>query len=153
MRIEKIQIYQVTLPFVSDFSHSLRKRFHVNNIIVEVVVDKYEIKGYGEGAPRSYVTGESQKSVSKSIHKFTQSDLFPWELENISQIWDFIDSLPGQKVHNAAICALETALLDAFGKSENKNITEYFPKDYYADNIYYGGAIPLAGKQRITQFK
>ena len=151
MRIEKIQIYQVTLPFVSDFSHSLRKRFHVNNIIVEVVVDKYEIKGYGEGAPRSYVTGESQKSVSKSIHKFTQSDLFPWELENIFQIWDFIDSLPGQKVHNAAICALETALLDAFGKSENKNITEYFPKDYYADNIYYGGAIPLAGKQRITE--
>ena len=151
MRIEKIQIYQVTLPFVSDFSHSLRKRFHVNNIIVEVVVDKYEIKGYVECAPRSYVTGESQKSVSKSIHKFTQSDLFPWELENISQIWDFIDSLPGQKVHNAAICALETALLDAFGKSENKNITEYFPKDYYADNIYYGGAIPLAGKQRITE--
>ena len=90
MRIEKIQIYQVTLPFVSDFSHSLRKRFHVNNIIVEVVVDKYEIKGYGEGAPRSYVTGESQKSVSKSIHKFTQSDLFPWELENVGSANTFL---------------------------------------------------------------
>jgi L-Ala-D/L-Glu epimerase len=151
VRIDNVRIYGITLPFVSDFSHSLRKRFHVNNIIVEVVVEKDEIKGYGEGAPRSYVTGESQKSAAKSIYGFTQRDNFPWELEDISQIWDFIDSLHDGKVYNAAICALETALLDAFGKSENKNITEYFPKDYYTDNVYYGGAIPLAGKQRIME--
>jgi L-Ala-D/L-Glu epimerase len=151
VRIDNVRIYGITLPFVSDFSHSLRKRFHVNNIIVEVVVEKDVIKGYGEGAPRSYVTGESQKSAAKSIYGFTQRDNFPWELEDISQIWDFIDSLHDGKVHNAAICALETALLDAFGKSENKNITEYFPKDYYTDNVYYGGAIPLAGKQRIME--
>ncbi len=151
MRIEKVIIYRVTLPFVSDFSHSLRKRFHVDNIIVEVVVEKDEIKGYGEGAPRSYVTGESQKSAAKSIYDFTQSDHFPWELKNISQIWDFVDSLPAGKMHNAAICAIETALLDVFGKSENKNIIEYFPKDYYTDNVYYGGAIPLADKQRIIE--
>jgi len=151
VQLDKVIIHQVKLPFISDFSHSLRKRFHVNNIIVEVVVEKDEIKGYGEGAPRSYVTGESQKSAAKSIYGFTQSDNFPWELKDISQIWDFVDSLSGGKVHNAAICALETALLDAFGKSENKNITEYFPKDYYTDNVYYGGAIPLAGKQRIME--
>lgn len=150
MRIDKVIIYRVTLPFISDFSHYLRKRFHVNNIIVEVAAEKDKIIGYGEGAPRSYVTGESQKSAAKSIYDFTQSDNFPWELKDISQIWDFVDSLSGEKTHNAAICALETALLDALGKSENKNITEYFPKDYYTHNVYYGGAIPLAGKYRIA---
>lgn len=151
VRIDKVIIHRITLPFLSDFSHSLRKRSHVNNIIVEVVVQNNGIKGYGEGAPRSYVTGESQESAAKSIYGFTQRDDFPRELKDISQIWDFVDSLSGQKAQNAAICAIETALLDAFGKSENKNITEYFPKDFYADTVYYGGAIPLAGKQRIME--
>jgi len=151
VRIDKVIIHRVTLPFLSDFSHSLRKRSYVNNIIVEIVAEKDGIIGYGEGAPRSYVTGESQESAAKSIYGFTQRDNFPTELKDISQVWDFVDSLSGKKVYNAAICALETALLDAFGKSENKNITEYFPKDFYTDNVYYGGAIPLAGKQRIME--
>jgi len=151
VRIDKVIIHRVTLPFLSDFSHSLRKRSYVNNIIVEIVAEKDGIIGYGEGAPRSYVTGESQESAAKSIYGFIQRDNFPTELKDISQVWDFVDSLSGKKVYNAAICALETALLDAFGKSENKNITEYFPKDFYTDNVYYGGAIPLAGKQRIME--
>ncbi|MDX2497218.1 MAG: enolase C-terminal domain-like protein [Desulfobacterales bacterium] len=151
MRIDKVIIHRVTLPFLSDFSHSLRKRSYVNNIIVEIVTEKDGIIGYGEGAPRSYVTGESQESAAKSIYGFTHRDNFPTELKDISQVWDFVDSLSGKKVYNAAICALETALLDAFGKSEDKNITEYFPKDFYTDNVYYGGAIPLAGKQRIME--
>jgi len=55
MRIDHISIYPVLLPFSSEFSHSLRKRYSVKNIIVQVVAEQSEINGYGEGAPRSFV--------------------------------------------------------------------------------------------------
>lgn len=151
MQIDKVKVHKIKLPFLFDFSHSLRKRSSVNNIIAKVVAAQGEINGYGEGAPRSYVTGESQESAVKSISHFIEQDTFPWELNDVSQIWDFVDSLSNGKAHNAAICALETALLDAFGKSENKYIIEYFPKDFYTDEVYYGAPIPLAGKQRIME--
>jgi len=149
MQIDKVRVHQVNLPFSFDFSHSLRKRSSVRNIVAEVVADRGEITGYGEGAPRSYVTGESQVSATESIHRFTQNDHFPWELHDISQIWNFVDTLPGGKEHNAAVCAIETALLDALGKKKRENIIEYFSKDFYTDSIYYGVGIPIGDKKSI----
>ena len=151
MRIDHISVHPIVLPFSSEFSHSLRKRYSVKNIIVQVVAEQGGINGYGEGAPRSFVTGESQESVAQSIYHFINLDNFPWELNDISQIWNFVDGLFHGKAHNAAICALETALLDALGKHQGKNIIDYFPQDSMINKVYYGAALPLAGKQRIIE--
>jgi len=151
MQIQKINIYPILLPFSADFSHSLRKRSSVKNVVIEVIAEHGMIKGYGEGAPRSYVTGESQKTVTKSIYSLTRTNNFPWEFNDISSIWNFIDSLSYGNEHNAAICALETALLDALGKYQNKTIIDFFPKDFLTDTVSYGATIPLDNKQRILQ--
>ena len=103
MQIYKVKIYPITLPFLDEFSHSVRTRSSAKNIVVEVIADHGEIKGYGEGAPRSYVTGETQKSVTISINKIIEMDSFPRNLNDISQIWDFVDHLPKDKEQNAAI--------------------------------------------------
>ena len=151
MKIGKINIYNILLPFSGDFSHSLKKGSSANNIVVEVIADTGEIKGYGEGAPRPYVTGESKESATKSISHFLKKHSFPWDLNEVSQIWDFVDNLPNGKEHNSAICALEMSLLDALGKSQDINIIEYFPKDFFTSTIYYGAAIPLSSKKRIME--
>ncbi len=151
MQIDKVVIHQVKLPFSFDFSHSLRKRSYVNNIIVEIIAQQGEILGFGEGAPRSYVTGESPGSTSKSIRHFIQQDTFPQELNDASQIWYFIDDITRGREQNAAICALETALLDALGKSQDRYVMDYFSKDFIADNIHYGAAIPLDNRKKIME--
>lgn len=151
MKIGKINIYNILLSFLGDFSHSRKKGSTANNIVVEIIDDKAGIRGYGEGSPRPYVTGESQESATKSINHFLQEGSFPWELNEVSQIWDFIDGLPNSKEHNSAICSLEMALLDALGKSQKKSITDYFPKDFLTSTIYYGAAIPLANNRRIME--
>jgi len=151
MKINKVTIYRVSFPFVGDFSISRKKGSSANNIVVEVVADKGEIKGYGEGAPIRFVTGETQESAAKSASRFVQKDSFPWKLDNVSQIWDFIDSLPKGKEDNAAICAIEMALLDALGKIQNKPIIHYFSKDFYTGSVYYGAGIPLGNKRRIME--
>jgi L-alanine-DL-glutamate epimerase-like enolase superfamily enzyme len=151
VRIDKVIIHQVKLPFSFDFSHSLRKRSYVNNIIVEIIAQQDEIIGYGEGAPRSYVTGESIESTVKSIHHFIKHDTFPLKLKDISQIWNFVDDITRGRDHNAAICALETALLDALGKSQDRHIIDYFSKDFITGNVYYGAPIPLDNNEKIME--
>ena len=123
MKIDKVNVYKILLPFSGDLSHSRRKGSFANNIIVEVIADEGEIRGYGEGAPRLYVTGESQESATKNVRDFLQKGTFPWELNDVSQIWDFIDSLPNGKDHNSAICALEMSLLDVLGKNQDINLS------------------------------
>lgn len=151
MRIDKVIIHQVKLPFSFDFSHSLRKRSYVDNIIVEIIAQQEKIIGYGEGAPRSYVTGESIESTVKSIRHFIKRDTFPRKLNDISQIWNFIDDITRGREHNASICALETALLDALGKSQNRYIIDYFSKSFITGNVYYGAPIPLDNNQKIME--
>jgi L-alanine-DL-glutamate epimerase-like enolase superfamily enzyme len=151
MKIDKIIVHPVHLPFSFQFSHALRKRTSVKNIIVQVVAEKGAIKGYGEGAPRSFVTGESQQSSVLNIRRFVELDHFPWDLDDVSQIWNFIDSLKNGKSQNAATCALETALLDALGKNQKKNIIDYFSKDFLTDKICYGAPLPIASKQKIIE--
>jgi muconate cycloisomerase len=151
MQIQKINIYPILLPFSAEFSHSLRKRSSVNNVVVEVIAENGSIKGYGEGAPRSYVTGESQNSVKESIWRLTQKNRFPWTLRDVVSIWSFIDSLPNGSDHNAAVCALETALLDALGRHLKKNVIDFFPNNFLAETVFYGATIPLDNDQRILQ--
>ena len=151
MKINKINVYKILLTFSGDFSHSRKEGPSANNIVVEVIADKGKINGYGEGAPRPYVTGESQESATKSVSNLVEKNSFPWELSDVSQIWDFIDSLPKGKENNAAICAIEMALLDTLGKNQNKSITDYFPKDSFTRKIYYGATIPLASNLRIKK--
>jgi muconate cycloisomerase len=67
----------------------------------------------------------------------------------VNQIWDFVESVTGIKSHNAALCALEMALLDLLGRKETKNISDYLPSDYATDNIRYGGAIPIADQDVV----
>jgi muconate cycloisomerase len=119
--------------------------------VVQVTAEQGRIKGYGEGAPRSYVTGESLESVNRSIALFARDKCFPWQLNSVSQIWDFIDSLPDDGIHNSALCALEGALLDALGRHENQYVLNYFPKDYVSNAFSYGAALPLADKNGVLQ--
>lgn len=151
MIINQIHIHHILLPFSNNFSHSRKEGVAAKNVIVEIIAEQGQVKGYGEGAPRPYVTGETQESVTKAITGFLQKDSFPWQLNDVSQIWNFVDSLPHSRVHNSAICALETSLLDTLGRSQRKSVIEYFPSDFYAAKIYYGAGVPLCNRERMIE--
>jgi len=150
VKINKINIYRLLLPFSNEFTHSLRKRDSVKNVIVEIIADQREILGYGEGAPRSYVTGETQESAASSIKDLIMKSSFPWGLNDVDQIWKFIDFLSDTKEKNSAICALEISLLDALAKAEKRSIMDYLPTEFLTDTIYYGATIPLSSNRRIN---
>ncbi len=151
MQIDKVNVYQVLLPFTGDFSISRLKSLSSSIIVVEVISDHGEIKGYGEGLPVEFITGETPASVVKDVKLFTHNNLFPWNLNDVSQIWDFADCFPNGKEHNAAICALEMSLLDALAKRQRRSVIKYFPQNFFTNNICYGATIPLVDKKRIVE--
>ena len=151
MQIHKINLFSIILPFVGDFSHSLKTGDSAANVIAEVVCHGDGPKGYGEAAPRPYVTGETPQSVLTRLMLLIQRPDFPWDLEDISQIRAFVAALPADKTQNAALCAIETALLDALGKSQGVSILEYFPKSHRTDNVVYGAAIHLGSTEIIGE--
>ena len=150
MKIDKINIYNTKLPLKVNFPHSLNRSSSVCSTIVEIFAETGRVRGYGEGTPRSYVTGETPISVSKSISNFIQQRKFTWVIHDPFQLWSFVDDLPDEKRHNSAICSLESALLDALGKYQQRHILDYFPKDFYTDTLFYGAALPLTNKSNIS---
>ena len=151
MILDRIIVHHVELPFSREFSHARKRRHSAKNIVVEVVAEQGNLRGYGEGAPRTYVTGESQETAVDGVGGFLENSAFPWHVDNVSAIWQFLDGLPRGKEHNAATCALEMALLDALGKSQGRSVMDYFPGDFSTGAIRYGAAIPLGGDKGISE--
>ena len=151
MRIEEIRIYQVKLPFKGLFPISRLEGRSSEHVVVEVIAAQPKGNGYGESVPIKFVTGETPAGTVEDASHFVTFNAFPWQLEDVSQIWDFVDTLPGDMGHNAAVCAIELALLDALGKDQNRPILAYFPKDFYTDRIHYGASITLGDEKRVRE--
>lgn len=121
MIIDSIDFIDLEIPFRSSFKHSAAERSSTEAVIAKVTLRSGNV-GYGEGCPRSYVTGESIESckvfleINKdSIVKLSSlSSLRKWVTENRK----LIDLNP------AAWCAIEIGILDAIGKSELLSLEE-----------------------------
>ena len=150
MQIDQVTVSKIVLPFVGDFAHSRRKASFAENIVVEISADGEKIRGFGEGAPRLNISRVAEINAAQAA-AFVNSKSFPWELDHVSQIGDFVDGLPGTHDVNPAVCAVESALLDALGKQEGKPVTAYFPNTFLTDVVRYGAAVPLGDKTKINE--
>ena len=149
MNINAVNVYKVNLPFKFTFSHFQKDARAADNIVVEILAHDQGLKGYGEGGPRPYVTGETQESAIRGVKSLCLNKLFPWHLEDVSQIWNFAYSATGAKNYNSALCALEMALLDLLARKENRNIVNYLPEDHSTHEVRYGGTVPMADRETV----
>ena len=151
MKIDRVHFHGISLPFFGDFSHALKTGASAENIVVEVVAEGGRTRGYGEGAPRAYVTGETRESAISAVGRMVSGTAFPWDVDGAADILAFFRGLPGDKETHAAQCALETALLDALGKYRGTSVMSFFPDDFYGREIRYGAAVPLTHRERAMK--
>ena len=154
MQIKAIHAYHVTLPFKVLYANAQSKGRFSETIVVQITTDHRAINGYGEGLPVKSVTGETPRSVMARLGLLCRDPGFPWHIEDVEQIWDFIDGLPQTKFDNTAICALEMALLDSWGKVENQPVVDLLPQAFRTDQICYGAPISLGdnpSKRKICE--
>lgn len=127
-------------------SHNLAKNTATENIVVEIV-DQGGERGYGEGIPRHYVTGESLRGSLDALRQVLAPPLLGRQIEP-SDALGLVEGLSGEEAVDrtpAAACALETALLDLAGKSTGRPVSALISKRQPRP-VVYSAVVPLLGQ-------
>ena len=130
-RISGFEIFAVDLPFKLSFKHSAAERVTSSSIFLKCTTDSGD-SGFGECLPREYVTGESQEGVFSMLLDDILPRLIDKEFQSMHDVQDFLWNCDGKTPgwidqstpQTTAWCALDLALLDAFGKYFGNQILE-----------------------------
>jgi len=148
MIIETIDIYNLEIPFVRPVRHSLFSRTTTESLVV-VLRDRDGCCGYGEGTPRTYVTGE-QLAGSLSAAATLSEDLLGAPCKTLGELTERLDGIGTPDViaaHPAAFCALETAALDLWSRRQNQPIHRLFNPGFDTRDLIYSGVIPAVEQE------
>lgn len=107
--IQQLDIHKLEIPFKLSFSHAQATRNKTQSILV-IAKNKTGIIAYGEGCPRSYVTGESCETAISFFNEI-QPDLL--KIASMAELWEVTKQFSSQINKNpAAWSALEGALIN-----------------------------------------
>jgi L-Ala-D/L-Glu epimerase len=120
--LASMTLFKIAVPLKKVVRHASFTRSTSENLVVRVTL-KDGTAGYGEGVPRSYVTGETIDSACAALERHDWARVMgrPADFEGVvARLSELtlpeIESDPRGMAGNAARCALELALLDAYGR-------------------------------------
>jgi L-alanine-DL-glutamate epimerase-like enolase superfamily enzyme len=155
MRITGLDIFQCDTPFTFGFHSSQTNRLKADSIVIRLEFDN-NISGYGESAPRPYVTGENTSVVIHIIKNIFSEILFLYEIHSVKDIELVLCALENEchkkniSGYNSALGAIDIALLDALGKSQHLSLCNFLGP-IIRDTIPYSLSIPILPLQKIEE--
>ena len=123
-RIVSFAVHAIELPFRVKFEHAAASRRSSESLFVELRLDD-GTTGWGESLPRVYVTGESRDDACELLAGSILPPLLGRAFESFEEVVAFFTAcdgrapaewVPRDQPQSAAWCAVDLALLDAFGK-------------------------------------
>ena len=134
-RIGSLEVFPLRIPFNRAFVHSKTSRSTSDSVVVRLTGSD-GLKGYGEGLPREYVTGEDVAGVVEALKDRIGPEVVRLEFGSgvgaVEQIKSFVEEWTerlstGTDVvaWNATMCALELALLDWVFKRSTESIASW----------------------------
>lgn len=163
--ITEARIFLLTIPLRSAFSHHLHRRVYSESLIVQLLTNN-GLSGFGEGAPRVYVTGETLQSaalhLSSKLGKYLLelSGIYAQFLEIKNKGFSHTDYLPstrmwewfrcqeeGVNARNAAKSALETAYLDLLLRASQQPAASILPP--IRESVVYSGVIGASDLETV----
>lgn len=125
-KLVELQLFHLRLPFRAKFSHAAAQRDSTDTVVAAALLADGTV-GFGEGLPRTYVTGETVDSVLHNITDCLGPHLAGLAPASFADLLERADQLPftneqGQII-NSARCCVELALLDAYSRHFNSPLT------------------------------
>ena len=169
VRLSQIDLFHVAVPLKSKVKHASFERTTSDNLVVRARLSDGSV-GYGEGVPRSYVTGETIESTFAELKGYDAARALG-TIQAIDQVSPQLHKLVLPAIQNdlrgmagnSAQCALELALLDAFGHHFSKSLASFLDgvesyKQWWQlkpANVRYSGAITAASgrAEKISAWK
>lgn len=153
MNLVNFVIRKIGIPFNISFNHALAARNKTDSVIFEIISDS-GLHGYGEGIPRSYVTGESIQSSTDAL-RLVAEKIKNFTLQPTDNVIEKIQSLHFDLNHElnespSAKCALELALLDIYGKMRSEPVIKLFGDPLTAE-VFYSGVISNSSNPQIIK--
>jgi muconate cycloisomerase len=122
MRLRAVESFHVAVPLKSKIRHASHERTTSDNLVVRVRLANGQV-GYGEGVPREYVTGETIATAFDALASLDAAaqigspDSAGDAARRIAALTlPTIENDPRGMAGNAARCALELALFDAYAR-------------------------------------
>jgi muconate cycloisomerase len=162
-RVVELTGFHVRIPLRRTIRHASFERNQTENLVVRCLLDDGS-EGYGEGVPREYVTGEAPDSALKLLRssKLHEQIAFCGSFDEAVAMAERLRlaPVPGDergRQGNAARCALELALLDAFGRSFGESlqaVTRLLAPELYEPRGYvqYSGPVTSASAWKLPFF-
>jgi L-alanine-DL-glutamate epimerase-like enolase superfamily enzyme len=152
MVIKKLDIWHLKLRFQSSIKHSLATHEGSENLVVRVTTAD-AVTGYGEGIPRTFVTGEVMSSSLAFLQKVLAPELLARQFQSPQGLIIALKDLYRQTEAQGcpgAFCALETALLDAAGRTWNEPLSNLIgPKQ--RKSVIYSAVIAMMSPDQMRQ--
>ena len=134
-RIVSLEVLPLHIPFNRAFVHSKTSRSTSDSVVLRLTGSD-GLRGYGEGLPRAYVTGEDVAGVVEALKGKIGPEVIKLEFGSgvgaVEQIESFVEEWTqrlskGTDVvaWNATMCALELALLDWVFKRSGESIASW----------------------------
>lgn len=155
MKIVALTAYQIRIPLRRRIRHAAHTRTETDNLLVRCRLEDGS-EGFGEGVPRDYVTGET---ITSAFELLSRSDLAGQceDCRDFEQAVAWAERLrlaavPGDErgcEGNAARCAVELAILDAYGRHFGRSLSDVVrlvaPEIYQPQTcVRYSGAVTTA---------
>ncbi len=149
MKIIKIQLYKIQIPFRFKYKHAKTEHAGVSSVICLAYDDLNQV-GLGEAVPRDYVTGESCDSVFDDIKKIVpliineemDLNLFKDKIISLASNWE--GAFP-----SCAFCAIEGAILNLFAKEKKCSLSHLFEENT-KKQLIYTGSIGISHSAALT---
>jgi len=150
MIVKKLDIWHLRLGFLSPIKHNLATHQGSDNLVLRVTTAA-GMSGFGEGVPRTFVTGEVLSDSLAFLRRILAPAILAREftsapalLQDLGRLYEHAQA----QRHPAAFCALETALLDAAGRTWDMPVTGLIgPK--LRTSLEYSAVIPLMSPESM----
>ncbi len=157
--IRSAQLFALDIPFQLAIAHASHTRTSSDSVVLRLETNE-GVVGYGEAAPRPYVTGETVRSVMDSLEQHIGNQLvgrsIPGWQEDLRLPLSDVESMlpdphqnPNIVAAHAARAALEVALLDCVTSAASQPLSAVFPEG--ASSVTYSGMLPTLGDDRALE--
>src|SRR5262245_57342953 len=155
-RVLQLELMSVDLPFRRAFRHSAAARSSSESLFVKCLTDTGAM-GFGESLPRVYVTGETRDDAFALLETSILPRLIGMEFDSLNAVQRFLATCDGKSPpewvascvpQSAAWCAVDLALLDAFGCAFGQPVR--LSEEGAKRDVRYAGVVSAAAGWRYA---
>ena len=160
--IHCLRVHQISLPMRVGFKHAAAERKRTESLIVELELGS-GVVGFGESAPRPYVSGETLASAAAAVRSVFLEPLLAVRPGRFADLLAAADSLPFTDAENrpatSTRAAVELAMLDAYSRSFGRSLEEIagwlgssmFGTPGSMNSVRYSGVISAGEPKKVLR--